>query len=131
MICFAESDPQPCAFSPGKHWVLKGHEPVYVDMDTEAWANCFTDSCQHVADDQLGDVRVSTVFLALDHNFSGEGPPLLFETMVFGGVEDGRQWRYSTWREAEEGHAVVIQSVRQAMKRPSLIERWWRWVTGR
>src|SRR5215471_17514474 len=27
--------------------------------------------------------RVSTVFLGLDHNYSGVGPPIVFETMIF------------------------------------------------
>jgi hypothetical protein len=50
---------------------------------------------------------VSTVFLGLDHNFFGGGPPLVFETMVFGGAQDGAQERYSTWAEAEAGHRAM------------------------
>ena len=34
-------------------------------------------------------VFISTVFLGIDHNFNLEGPPLLFETMIFGGIKDG------------------------------------------
>jgi hypothetical protein len=49
---------------------------------------------------------VSTVFLGIDHNF-GNGPPLLFETMVFGGEYDGYCKRYSTWEEAEGGHKTA------------------------
>jgi hypothetical protein len=57
-----------------------------------------------------GDVSVSTVFLGLDHNFGEGGAPLLFETMVFGlPGEDCR--RYSTWAEAEEGHARIVAQV--------------------
>lgn len=55
------------------------------------------------------DVNVSTVFLRLDHNFFGEGPPILFETMIFGGPLDGYQLRYATWEEAEEGHEKAIE----------------------
>lgn len=62
------------------------------------------------------DIRVSTVFLGLDHNFSGHGPPLLFETMCFGGVCDGAQQRYATWHEAEQGHEAIVQRVRLALK---------------
>ncbi len=54
-------------------------------------------------------VRVSTVFLGIDHNFSFEGPPVLFETMVFGGIHDGYQYRFSTWEEAEVFHASVVK----------------------
>ncbi len=53
-------------------------------------------------------VRVSTVFLALDHQHTPGGPPLLFETMIFGGEHDMWQDRYSTWVEAQEGHARAV-----------------------
>lgn len=53
--------------------------------------------------------RVSTVFLALDHRFSGDGPPIVFETMVFGGPFDQEQERYCTWVEAEAGHARWVE----------------------
>jgi hypothetical protein len=69
---------------------------------------------RHVGKDEVGEVRVSTVFLGLDHSFSG-GPPLLFETMVFGGEHDQAQWRYTTWQEAEIGHAQVLAKVKGEM----------------
>jgi hypothetical protein len=50
-------------------------------------------------------IWVSTVFLGIDHRFGGEGPPLLFETMIFGGPHDQSQYRCSTWQEAEHMHA--------------------------
>ena len=52
-------------------------------------------------------VRVSTVFLGIDHNFFG-GEPLLFETMIFGGPLDEYQWRYSTRQEALKGHDEAV-----------------------
>jgi len=60
----------------------------------------------------LDDGRwVSTVFLGLDHQY-GDGPPLLFETMIFAVPEkdesiyknDEYCERYSTWEAAEQGH---------------------------
>jgi hypothetical protein len=62
-------------------------------------------------------VRVSTVFLSLDHAFhvgTEKGPPLLFETMVFG-LPDGAEYqdRYSTWEEAEAGHREVVRKLKQ------------------
>jgi hypothetical protein len=47
------------------------------------WATWFEAADRHVRDSFQGDVRVSTVFLGLDH--SVYGPPQLFETMVFVG----------------------------------------------
>ena len=55
---------------------------------------------------------VSTVFLSLDHNHWNDGPPLLFETLVFGGPEDGYMLRYSTWGEAEHGHMQTCERIR-------------------
>jgi hypothetical protein len=56
----------------------------------------------------VGDGRVSTVFLGLDHSFAG-GPPVLWETMVFD-VEglDGEQDRYTSHADAVAGHAQMV-----------------------
>lgn len=61
---------------------------------------------------------VSTVFLGLDHQY-GDGPPLVFETMIFAS-KDGEitdwceRWgdRYSTIDGARAGHADAVQMVR-------------------
>jgi hypothetical protein len=56
-----------------------------------------------------GGVLVSTVLLCLDHSF-GSGPPLIFETMVFGpgSSADLDCVRYATKEEAEAGHAAMV-----------------------
>jgi hypothetical protein len=59
------------------------------------------------------DSEVSTVFLGLNHNWSG-GAPVLFETMVMGGPMAGEQDRYCTWAEAEQGHKQMVERVRLA-----------------
>lgn len=56
----------------------------------------------------VGDVNVSTVFLGLDHSHSGEGPPILFETSVFGGPHDGDMARYATWDAAKAGYNRIV-----------------------
>ena len=89
-------------------YILNGREPVSVDFET--WAKWYGTADRHVADTQLGDVRISTVFLGLDHSFGGRHP-LLFETMVFGGYLDGEQDRYTTWAEADAGHTRMVQRV--------------------
>lgn len=60
-----------------------------------------------------GNVRVSTVWLGLDHSFTEEGPPLIFETMIFGGPHDSFQRRYSTKEEAQKGHERVVEAIRE------------------
>lgn len=53
---------------------------------------------------------VSTVWLGMDHSF-GEGPPLIFESMVFKGEDftDQDCERYSTEEEALAGHQVMVE----------------------
>lgn len=70
---------------------------------------------QRVARTELfGGVMVSTVHLVLDHQY-GDGPPLIFETMVFGGPLDQMQERYSTEEQALQGH---VKMVLRAQERP-------------
>lgn len=90
----------------------------------------------HVADERVRDWRVSTVFLGIDMRPIGDGPPILWETMIFGGTLDGEQWRYSSREQAERGHQAIVrlvaavplwrdlgwivsQSVREAMELPA------------
>ena len=57
------------------------------------------------------DSEVSTVWLGIDHQY-GDGPPLIFESMVFGGGLDQEQVRYSTLAEAHAGHDALVERVR-------------------
>lgn len=87
------------------------------------------------------DLKVSTVFLGLDHNYGPSGPPILFETMTFGPPETvewpqlpgkrkqrktfvarpesdlGGMDRYATWDEAIIGHGRIVGAVRCALER--------------
>lgn len=90
-------------------YILNGKEPVPASL--LEWAAWFENADRNVARDRIGDVSVSTVFLAMNHSF-GEGPPLLFETMIFGGEHDQYQERFSTWEEAEAGHQTALDLVR-------------------
>ena len=56
------------------------------------------------------DVRVSTVFLGLDHSFGGPRP-ILFETMAFVDNKDVGCERYSTWAEAKAGHQRWVKKI--------------------
>lgn len=56
------------------------------------------------------DASVSTVWLGMDHGW-GHGPPLIFETMVFGGAFSESQERYSTEVEAVAGHRRWVDRV--------------------
>jgi hypothetical protein len=60
----------------------------------------------------FGAVRVSTVFMGLDHSF-GDGPPVLWETLVFGGLWDEYQWRYRSRSDAEAGHTDIVKRIKE------------------
>lgn len=87
-------------------YILEGRTPVPADLMT--WARWYETADRTVAKSAVGPYRVSTVFLGLNHAF-GDGPPLIFETMVFGPDSDD-VWceRCSTWDQAEAQHAQGI-----------------------
>lgn len=91
------------------NYILNGKEPV-IEPDLIKWSSWFETAERHVklTEPEQG-VKVSTVFLGLDHGFDGE--VFLFETMVFGGEYDGYCERYSTWDEAEKGHKKAINMI--------------------
>jgi hypothetical protein len=84
--------------------------------DLRLWMEWFDKAERHVAQDKIGDVRISTVFLGLDHSFGG-AIPILFETMIFGGEHDQFQDRYETREQALKGHqkAVALVSGAEAL----------------
>ena len=88
----------------------ENHNPVKVDIMVGA---ARMEGDRSVASTAVGEASVSTVFLGLDHR-RGDGPPILFETMIFGGPEDGFQERYTTWAEAEAGHERAVAVAEEA-----------------
>lgn len=93
---------------------LEGHTPVLC-RSAEAAMQSVDERCV-AREEATPDITVSTVFLALDHQW-GDGPPMLFETMVFGGLLNEEMGRYSTWEQAEEGHKDMVNRVREALKK--------------
>lgn len=92
-------------------YILDGHE-VMPESNLMKWAMWFESADRAVKKTAINDsVQVSTVFLGLDHNY-GDGPPILFETMIFGGEHDEEMERCSTWSEAEQMHERMIKRAR-------------------
>lgn len=95
------------------YYVLRGHTPV-PEPDLEVWARWFKDADRTVKLTTVhGKGIVSTVFLGVDHSFA-DCCVELFETLVFGGLLDGKAERYATWNEAVEGHAQMVARVEAA-----------------
>lgn len=93
-------------------YILDGKTPKAATL--EEWGRWFERADRRVARDDVGEAEISTVFLGLGHSF-GHGPPLLFETMIFGGPHDGHQSRASTWDEAEKQHAEAVAMARTGL----------------
>ncbi|MFQ5741970.1 MAG: hypothetical protein ACE5HV_00095 [Acidobacteriota bacterium] len=77
-------------------YILDGRTSI-LEPDLIKWAEWFEanrGACR-VARDEIGEAVVSTIFLGMDHQL-GDGPSILFETLVFGGSLDGEGERYST-----------------------------------
>lgn len=93
--------------------------------DPLVWARWFhtanrTVSCDLDEGDSGKTIRVSTVFLGIDHSFSfgRNAPPVLWETMVFGGVLDGEMDRYTSKEAAALGHQEMCQRVSETLQHP-------------
>ena len=95
--------------------------------DEEDWADWFqaNHSKRNVASysttyeidhGQKTTIVVSTIFLGVDHNFSAVGPPLLFETIVQGGLLDGERIRYATKDEALDAHEQIMATQFRLLK---------------
>lgn len=95
------------------NYILEGKQPKQVD-DILEWATWFETGDRIVEQTQIGGVKISTVFLGIDYQY-GEGEPLLFETMIFGGDDDEYQERYSTWDEAVKGHQFACEKVKEKL----------------
>jgi len=93
-------------------FTLDGHTPVPCE-DLITWAKWMEKHKRRVAKTVVGEVRISTVFLGLNHSFDEDEPPILFETMIFGGANDQAQWRCKTWDEAETGHRMAVALVKE------------------
>jgi hypothetical protein len=94
---------------------------ITTTTDVRIWARWLeaNDSTRRIRETTIGESWISTVFLGIDHNvcesiFEYTHPtPLIFETMVFGGVLDDERDRYATEAEAIAGHEAMVERVKQ------------------
>jgi|SRR5215831_252787 len=88
-------------------FVLDANDFAHPEPNVYRWSQWMErsqkDGSRIVAQDRIGDVFVSTVFLGL--SFDGD----LWETMIFGGPHDQYQRRYQSKHDAERGHTFALQ----------------------
>jgi hypothetical protein len=99
----------------GKYILNTNGEPVLA-TDLLVWATWMEMAERHVAQDWIEDMHVSTVFLGIDHDFTFQGPPVLWETMIFGGPLDGYMERYTSREAAIQGHANAITLLKMELE---------------
>jgi hypothetical protein len=94
-------------------YILDGQTPQPA-ADVASWDSFMATGTRQVADTILGPIRVRTVFSGIALHTPDDQPPLLFDTVVFGGPLAGHRGRYPTWAAAEQGHAQAVAHVHQA-----------------
>lgn len=75
--------------------------------DLYEWGVWFETNSRIVEQTFFKDIKVSTVFLGMDHGWH-DGPPVLWETMIFGGKHDQYQKRYTSLADAKAGHREAL-----------------------
>jgi hypothetical protein len=93
---------------------LDENNTVVKTSDIEKWSACRSSGRFIVKLEVVRNRRISTVFLGIDHQFA-DGPELWFETMVFaiGDHLDLDMDRYTTYAQAVEGHARMVERWRE------------------
>lgn len=96
-------------------------------IDMMTWAKLHADrDYVAVAQHWVRGWMVSTVWLGINHRFFGDGPPVIFETMIFApGDEDPRisataqfdeyRERYATETAAQAGHDRALSVMRERL----------------
>ena len=101
---------------PFKLYVLDADDHVVGVFDLNTWGRFMEDGSRRVGYTEItSECQVSTVFIGMDQRLFGEGPPVLFETMIFGGPLADSQWRYASHDDAMTGHRMAVAKAREAI----------------
>ena len=101
----------------GKYFDMDGNE-----ITLREWGDMYNHPERRIVkQDHVGRYFVSTVLLGVDHSFTPEGPPILFETMIFdnkgvqgqGLGEDVFCDRYTNKDAALAGHDQAVERARR------------------
>jgi len=89
---------------------------LYFDPDgqpitRDQWADLYTRP-RTIARTSSPRGTVSTIYMGLDMGIGRGLPPLIYESMVFGGDLDGYVDRYPTRAMALAGHRAIVRGVR-------------------
>lgn len=92
-----------------EHYIMDSDHKIK-PASLEEWVRWFELDDKVVKQEYVGPYFISTVFLGLNHRFTGDGPPILFETMVFRDNEsDIDMARCCTYKQALKQHAKMVR----------------------
>lgn len=110
-----------------KYWMLEKDGTITGTNDVNLYnTRRYEQEKNHVVGNKMvGKLRVSTVFLGIDHNHGWGKYAVLFETMIFGITDrkgNVREWqrRYESLHDAKQGHkraVLLAQRVWRLMNR--------------
>lgn len=87
-------------------------------ISAEVWSVLHSDwDYKIVKRTETKNLRISSVWLGMDYNWTGKGGPIIFETMVFNLDDNGVMlddiWceRHRTLEETEEAHDRIVHEV--------------------
>lgn len=93
----------------------KNKNPYPVDLDKfSSTSDCESTSIVKKTYLRKYNIEVSTIFMCVSYNFSPNGQPILFETMIFcPDYEEYNCWqqRYCTWKQARAGHNEAVRLI--------------------
>lgn len=98
------------------HWIMLQDGSIYPASSLEQWIEWWEVADRKVRRTSLFGITVSTVFLGVNHDwFSEDGiNPVIFETMVFGGVLDQEMDRCRDYNAAVKMHWNMVFLVLKA-----------------
>lgn len=96
------------------NFYILDEERKVVPCDLMTWVRYFGSNSRRIGWTRVLDkASVSTIFQGNDFQTGPGGPPLIFETVVFGGHLNREMNRYSTWDEAVAGHEAMVARVQK------------------
>jgi len=94
------------------YYILDDHRSPVAEPDLLAWGRWYKKADRQIFEYNVDGVRISTVFLGHDNRPLPVGPPILYETMIWGGEYDRHMSRCATEDEARFNHAAAIAMVK-------------------
>jgi hypothetical protein len=94
----------------GRYYKLQGQSPIIAESFLD-WCLWMGSADTRVMVNDIYNVNISTVFVRINLDPQQSGEPMIFETLVSGGVLDRKRNHWSTWEQAMQGHLKICAQV--------------------